>query len=219
MRVATLRNARTRIKFCGITSPEDVAIAVDAGADAVGIIVAESERRVSLERAAEIAQAVPPFVTGVGVIGDDDCDAPALQALGLTLQFAGPAAPARCARLSGGMLYVKVFHVGRDGTIDAGLPGLRPRDYARALCMLDSSTAGGLGGSGTTFPWDFAAALARERPIIVAGGLTPENVGACVLRLRPYGVDVRSGVERGGRKDAGLMRDFVSAVREADAAT
>jgi phosphoribosylanthranilate isomerase len=109
MRVATLRNARTRIKFCGITSPEDVAIAVDAGADAVGIIVAESERRVSLERAAEIAQAVPPFVTGVGVIGDDDCDAPALQALGLTLQFAGPAAPARCARLSGGMLYVKVF--------------------------------------------------------------------------------------------------------------
>ena len=210
----------TRIKFCGMTSADDVALAVEAGADAVGLIVAPSERRVTLERAAEIARAIPPFIAGFAVVAtaDDDGLAPALRDLGLTLQFAGPASPAACARRSGGRRYVKVLHVAADGTLDTGLHQFGPHDYGDdALLLLDTANGAGLGGSGVAFAWDAARNLARERPIAVAGGLTPDNVGACVRALRPYAVDVRSGIERDGRKDPRLMRTFVAAVRAADA--
>jgi phosphoribosylanthranilate isomerase len=209
----------TRIKFCGMTSPADVALAVEAGADAVGIICAPSERRVTLERAAEIARAIPPFVAGFAVVdaARDDGVAPALYQLGLTLQFAGAASPDTCARQSAGRRYVKVLRVAADGTLDGGLREFGPCDYGDALLLLDAAVPGRLGGSGVAFAWEFARTLARERPIAVAGGLTPGNVGACVRTLRPYAVDVRSGVERAGHKDAALMRAFVRAVRNADA--
>ena len=209
----------TRIKFCGMTSPADVALAVEAGADAVGIICAPSERRVTLARAAEIARAIPPFIAGFGVVdaARDDGVAPALCELGLTLQFAGAVSPVACARQSAGRRYVKVLRVAADGTLDAGVRGFGPRDYRDALLLLDTAAPGRLGGTGVTFAWEAARALARERPIAVAGGLTPGNVGACVRALRPYAVDVRGGVERAGRKDAALMRAFVRAVRDADA--
>jgi phosphoribosylanthranilate isomerase len=209
----------TRIKFCGMTSPADVALAVEAGADAVGIICAPSERRVSLERAAEIARAIPPFVSGFAVVdtASDGGLTPALLGLGLTLQFAGAASPLACARQSAGRRYVKVLRVAADGTLDGGLREFGPCDYGDALLLLDTAVPGRLGGSGVAFRWEVARPLARVRPIAVAGGLTPGNVGACVRVVRPFAVDVRSGVECAGRKDAALMRAFVRAVRDADA--
>jgi phosphoribosylanthranilate isomerase len=209
----------TRIKFCGMTSPLDVSLAVEAGADAVGIILAPSERRVTLTRAAELARAIPPFIAGFGVV--DGCDeavfSAALGQLGLTLQFAGATRPDACLQHSRGRPYVKVLHVASDGTIETGVAGLGPGAYRDALLLLDTASPARSGGSGVTFRWDVARALARERPIAVAGGLTPENVAACVRTLRPYAVDVRSGIERDGRKDPDLMRAFVAAVRSADA--
>jgi len=208
--------ARTRIKFCGMTSPRDVALAVGAGADAVGIILAQSERGVSLERAAEIVAEIPPYVAGVGVIGDDVAPAAALRAMGMTLQFSGPTAPAECAGASGGRRYLKTFHVTPEGRIESGVPQAGPREYAGALWMFDAAAPGRLGGTGIAFQWDVVGGLARERPIVVSGGLTPENVGELVRTLRPYGVDVRSGIERDGQKDPERMRAFVRAVLEAD---
>jgi phosphoribosylanthranilate isomerase len=82
--------------------------------------------------------------------------------------------------------------------------------------MFDSSVAGSFGGTGRAFDWSLVAALARERPLVMSGGLTPANVGACIRAVRPYAVDVRSGIETDGRKDPDKMRDFVRAVREAD---
>ena len=208
----------TRVKFCGMTSPADVTLAVGAGADAVGVILAPSERRVSVERAAEIARAIPPFVSAFAVVGDDELDrAAALARMGYTLQFAGATAPEECARHSAGRQYVKVLRVASDGALDCGVEGCGADDYAGALLMIDTAAAGRLGGTGTTFPWAFARDLARERPIAVAGGLRPDNVGDCVRAVRPFAVDVRSGIERDGRKDAVLMRAFLAAVREADA--
>ncbi len=209
----------TRIKFCGMTSAREVALAVEAGADAVGIILAPSERRVTLGRAAEIARAIPPFIAGFGVVDADEHTglATALCELGLTLQFAGPSPPEACRRHSRGRRYVKVLHVASDGSMQSGLHGYGPPDYPDALLLLDTAAPVRYGGTGVTFDWDAARALAAERPIAVAGGLTAGNVGACVRTLRPYAVDVRSGVERDGRKDPALMREFVAAVRSADA--
>jgi phosphoribosylanthranilate isomerase len=210
---------RTRIKFCGMTSPEDVGLAVEAGADAVGIIVTESPRSVSLERVAEIVRAIPPFVAGIGVVGEVRVGeiAPVLRDLGLTLQFSGPEPPDSCERLSGGRTYIKAFHVNPEGVIDTGLADFGLHDYPHALWMFDSSSPGLLGGTGIAFRWDFVEALARERPIVVAGGLTHENVGALIRLMHPYAVDARSGIERDGKKDPELMRKFVRAVREGDA--
>jgi len=209
----------TRIKFCGMTDGRDVALAVEAGADAVGIIVAPSERRVSLERAQEIARVIPPFVAGFGVVDDRMAEtaAPALRALGLALQFCGPAGPVACRRHAAGRPYVKVLRVGAGGAIEDEPGGFGPGDYPDAVLLLDTAAPGRLGGSGQSFPWEGARALASGRRVAIAGGLTPDNVGACVRALRPFAVDVRSGVERAGRKDMALMRAFVEAVREADA--
>lgn len=207
---------RTRVKFCGVTSPDDVAMAVGAGADAVGIIVALSERTVSLERVKEIVQAIPPYVCGIGVIGEDTSLAPALLELGLTLQFSGPTSPENCARFSAGHPYIKAFWVGPNGEIETGLQDSDFRAYENALWMFDAKSPGRLGGSGVAFRWDLIAEIARERPIVVSGGLNSDNVGVVVRSLRPYAVDVRSGIERDGQKAADRMAAFMQAVRNAD---
>jgi len=207
---------RTRIKFCGMTSPQDVAVAVAAGVDAVGIIVANSERSVTLERAREIAAAIPPYVSGVGVVADDTSGAEALRDLGLTLQFAGPTPPDECERLAAGRPYIKTFFVGEGGEVSTGAPEFGLHGYAHALWMFDSSAPGRFGGSGLAFRWETVAEVARERPIVVAGGLSAENVGIVVQTLRPFAVDVRSGIERDGEKDRERMLAFVRAVHAAD---
>jgi phosphoribosylanthranilate isomerase len=199
-----------------MTSAEDVRLAVDAGADAVGIIVSASARRVAAADVAALLAAVPPFVTAVIVsAGETDVDLASFAARGALLQFSGTEPAPLCERLAGGRPYVKAFHVrAEDGraAFDAELLAA----YPSALWLIDSSAGGAFGGTGRTFDWGIAARLAATRATIVSGGLTPENVGACVGAVRPYAVDVRGGIETLGQKDPAKMRAFVRAVREAD---
>ena len=208
--------ARTRVKFCGMTSPRDVALAVAAGADAVGVIAAESPRRVAEADLPRLAAAVPPFVDRIAVVVDpSDREAALLRALGFTLQFSGDEPADRCEQLADGLPYVKAFHLPPEA---AGPPAAGDlAAYGRALWMFDTRVAGRRGGTGVPFGWAAVAGVARERDVVVAGGLTPENVGACVRAVRPYAVDTRGGVETADAKDVEKMRAFVRAVREADA--
>ena len=208
---------RTRIKFCGMTNVAEVALAVEAGADAVGVIVAAASPRM-VERAVlpELAASIPPYVSRVGVVtSPSEADAATLRALGFTLQFSGEELPAQCERLAAGHAYVKAFHLRDDTTYDA-VDFDELAAYEGALWMFDSRVGQKLGGTGVPFVWELVAPVARRRRIVVSGGLTPENVGACVRAVRPYAVDTRSGVETDGRKDPRKMQAFVRAVREAD---
>jgi phosphoribosylanthranilate isomerase len=210
---------RTRVKICGCTSAADVALAVDAGADAVGVILAErSERRVAIERFRDIAQAVPAMVQLVAVFVDppESLVDEALKA-GAIPQFHGDEPAEACEAFAAGP-YLKAFHVEKRRVY-------YPDDFARfavpfehATWMFDTAGDDGRsGGRGRTFAWEIARRLAGERRFVVSGGLTPENVGDCVRTVRPYAVDVRSGVETNGMKDPDKVRAFVRAVRDADA--
>jgi phosphoribosylanthranilate isomerase len=212
---------RTRIKFCGCTSAGDVEAALDLGVDAVGVIFAPaSPRRVDAATAHRIADAVPPFVSLVGVFVDPaGTDVRSVRAAGFLPQFSGEESGPACEAAAAGGPYIKVFHV-EPATAAAAL---EPRAFARsaasyphATWMFDTSADGKHGGTGRTFDWNLASDLARQRRVIISGGLTPANVGDCVRRLRPYGVDVRSGIETAGVKDLDKMRAFVRAVKEAD---
>ena len=208
----------TRIKLCGIETLADLDAAIAAGADALGFIRAASPRQVDRETLAALAAALPPFVDGVAVFADSEPgDVAHARALGLTLQFSGRETAASCEAASDGRAYVKAFHVAVDAPRESSPAAELARDaYTRALWMFDSTVRGKLGGTGIAFDWDRVVTVARARRVIVSGGLNPENVAACVRTVRPYAVDVRSGVETDGRKDSSKMRAFVRAVREAD---
>jgi phosphoribosylanthranilate isomerase len=206
---------RTRVKMCGMTSVRDIELAVEAGADAVGIILAESPRRVDGTMLPRLHRAIPPMVEGVAVLVDpSDADAFAPRNLGLTLQFSGNESAKSCEWIARGRPYIKAFHVDESFPNDAAAG----TDFANALWMFDTRVDGRYGGTGVAFAWDIVVPTASVRPIVMSGGLTPENVGACIRRVRPYAVDVRSGVETAGAKDFEKMCAFVRAVRTADLA-
>lgn len=214
---------RTRIKLCGIASVDELAAAVAVGADAVGFIRATSPRQVGRATLESLAAAVPPFIDAVAVFADsDDADVAHARGLGLTLQFSGHEVASACERVSEGRSYIKAFHVAvgpveaSDDVAMQAASEISREAYAHALWMFDSTVRGKLGGTGIAFAWERVVPLARARAVVVSGGLTPQNVGNCVRAVRPYAVDVRSGVETGGRKDISKMRAFVRAVREAD---
>ncbi len=207
---------RTRIKFCGLTCAADVALAVEAGAAAGGFITAPCPRRVELELLPELAAAVPSFVTKIGVtVSPGEAEAALLLDLGFTLQFSGDEPAELCERLARGRAYLKAFHV-RPLANDAPAPAARG-GYLHATGLFDSRVDARYGGTGVPFLWQLVEAAAASRPVVVSGGLTPDNVGACIRSVRPYAVDVRSGIETAGRKDRAKMFAFVRAVREADA--
>jgi phosphoribosylanthranilate isomerase len=212
---------RTRVKICGCTSPADVALAVDAGADAVGVILAErSERAVSVECFREIAASVPALVTLVAVFVDPPSSLvdEALKA-GAIPQFHGDEPADACEAFAAGP-YLKAYHVRPDDARTRAAFDAYARPFAHATWLFDAAGANGVsGGTGRTFGWETARELAGERRFVVSGGLTPDNVGACVRTARPYAVDVRSGVETNGAKDPAKVRAFVRAVRETDAET
>lgn len=205
---------RTRVKFCGCTSVHDVDFAVQCGADAVGFIFADSPRRISLQTLAEMAPLLPRSMTPVGVFVD-----PAREEIArarsiipqLVVQLSGAENPDVCASI--GRSVIKAIHVGPQTTIEQ--LEATARSFARELLMFDTRAAVA-GGSGKTFAWTKVTSLARERPVIVSGGLTADNVVQCVRLVRPYGVDVRSGVETNGRKDLQKMRSFADSVHHAD---
>jgi phosphoribosylanthranilate isomerase len=202
----------TRIKICGITNAEDARTAVEAGADALGVIaVPESPRYVAPEDVPGVFRDCGPFPPLV-VVARTTADAAryAGRRVGVVQFYAGPVDPARPS--------IRVFRV-RDADSLTEIA-----DYAEPVdaLHLDTYHEGALGGVGQTFDWSLAVAaksLLRGRKLILAGGLTPENVADAVRTVRPYAVDVSSGVEaEPGRKDHEKIRRFIRAVREADAA-
>jgi phosphoribosylanthranilate isomerase len=210
---------RTRVKICGCTSAADVALAVDAGADAVGVILAErSERRVGIERFRDIAHSVPALTTLVAVFVDPPASLvdEALHA-GAIPQFHGDEPPEACEAFAAGP-YLKAYSIKQRVAYYPDQFEAYARGFEHATWIFDTAGDDGRsGGTGRTFAWEIARRLAGDRRrFVVSGGLTPENVGACVRAVRPYAVDVRSGVETNGMKDAEKIRAFVRAVRAAE---
>ena len=204
---------RTRVKICGITRTADARAAAEAGADAIGLVFyPPSPRYLSTERAVEIRDALPPFVQTVALFVNADA-AQIAQVIGRVhpamLQFHGDEAPQFCAQF--GLPYVKACRV-RAGVDVLGY--LQP--FSSAAAWLVDSFVPEYGGVGECFDWSLIPA-ARGRPLIVSGGLERDNVGRAIRAVRPWGVDVSSGVEAAkGIKDAAKMAAFVAEVRNAD---
>lgn len=204
---------RTRVKICGITNLDDALSAADAGADALGFVfVRESSRYVEPDIACEIIRHLPPMVTAVGVFVNEKIETvreiTKHCALDL-LQFHGVESPEYCEWYAQGV--IKGFRV-RDGASLQEISRYRVQGY-----LLDSYSEEALGGTGSTFDWSLARKVVPLGPVILAGGLTPGNVGQAVDQVRPFAVDVSSGVERRtGTKDAKKIRQFVHAVQETD---
>jgi len=208
---------RTRIKICGITRLEDAQQAVAAGVDALGFIFAEkSPRKIDPDQARQIISTLPPFVDAVGVfVNAELARVNELSAYcGLTVvQLHGQESSEYCAAVRGRV--VKAFAVRPDTTGDQFAP------YADVACgfLLDTYHEKLAGGSGQTFDWTLVWQLALARPVILAGGLTPANVGAAVRQVRPFAVDVNSGVEVSpGIKNHSLISAVVREVRLVDLA-
>lgn len=206
----------TRIKICGITRVEDALAACAAGADALGFVFhPPSPRNVAPDNAREIVAALPPFVCAVGLFVDRKADE-IERILGNVpldmLQFHGDEAPELCARF--GRAYLKAVRMRPEVDL---LEYARRFGDARGL-LLDAFVSGTHGGTGTRFDWGLVPAN-LSMPIVLSGGLTPENVAEAVQALRPWAVDVSSGVEGApGQKSAEKLRVFVEAVRKADSA-
>ena len=204
---------RTRVKICGITNEADLQAAVSAGADAIGLIMHEkSPRYVDLDLAAALAKAVPPLVTVVGLFADSDAEAvrAALSRVPFDLlQFQGDESPGFCGSFS--CRYIKALRVAPDLDLSAAVAA-----YAESSgILLDAWVKGAYGGTGVALDWGSLPVL--PVPVVLAGGLTPDNVGQAIRTVNPWGVDVCSGVEASpGLKDSQKLEAFVAAVGAAD---
>ncbi len=203
----------TIVKICGITSVEDALTAAQAGADAIGLMFYEkSPRYISMQLAAEISRALPPFVIKVGVFvdADEDMVSRAIAECGINIaQFHGDETPEFCSLFP--VMSIKAFRVKDAASLNA-LP-----DYNTNAYLLDAYVADQLGGTGARFNWDLAVEAQKfGRPIFLAGGLTADNVADAVRQVRPYAVDVSSGVESSpGRKDPEKVIAFIKAAKSA----
>ena len=220
---------RTRLKICGLTREEDVDAAVDAGADAVGFVLyAASPRAVTAERAAELASRLPPFVTPVLLFVNESVGktlAALERVAGATAQFHGDETPRQCWESSGQGRHRFL----RAARIPLGAAGAAfdlvkyASDFSRAQAILLDAHVDGYGGGGKAFDWSLLP-HAVDAHLVLSGGLTPANVGdgirALRTRCKTLSVDVSSGVEASkGIKDALKIREFVAAVRAADASS
>lgn len=205
-----------RVKICGIRRLPDALAAVDAGADAVGLNFWRPGRRyVPPEVARQIARALPPFVSKIGVFVDEDPEKvrEIASLVGLDgLQLHGAETPEGCAAFA--LPVIKSIKVRGPESL-AGL-----RRYRVAGFLLDTHVPGAQapGGSGQTFDWQLALRAREAGPVILSGGLTPDNVEEAIRQARPYAVDVASGVETDGEKDPGKIRAFVARVNTWNAA-
>lgn len=201
----------TRIKICGITRVEDALCAAREGADAIGFVFApESPRCISIEQARAITTSVPPFVTRVGLFVNATTEAvqSVLRAIPIdALQFHGEETPAYCGAF--GRPYIKAIRM-RPG-LDVRAEAARYADAAGIL--LDAFDEAARGGTGASFDWSRIPSD-LGKPAILAGGLKPDNVAEAIRTVRPYAVDVSSGVEASkGIKDHAKIRAFIQAVR------
>ncbi len=199
-----------RVKICGNVTLKDTMAAVEAGADAVGFVFyARSPRVVSPKTVAAIVSHLPPFVSTVGLFVNEKPDLvrQIVSDCGLAYaQLHGEESPQYCAELR--LPVVKAIRV-RTGADLANLSAYRVK-----AILLDAYVEGKIGGTGTTFDWELAVEAKSWGPIVLAGGLTPDNVGEAVRRVQPYGVDVSSGVESApGVKDHAKVRAFIENVK------
>jgi phosphoribosylanthranilate isomerase len=208
---ARLGASLTKVKICGITRTQDALAAAELGADALGFnFWPRSKRRVEVEKAAEIASELPPFVLRVGVFVNQPraevvriASRTGMQAV----QLHGDESPQFCSGFP--LPVIKAVRVEGPRTL-AGLDA-----YTVAAFLLDSPSPG-YGGSGVPFDWDLVGEIGEDRPIILAGGLTPTNVAAAVRKVKPYAVDVAGGVEsRPGIKDHRKLARFIRAAKQA----
>ncbi|MEF8842616.1 MAG: phosphoribosylanthranilate isomerase [Haloarculaceae archaeon] len=210
-------HAAVRVKVCGLTHPQDLGVAVEAGADAVGIVsdvAVDTPREVPTERARGLAEVVPPFVTSVLVTMPDSA-AECVDLAGRVgvdaVQVHGDLAPEVVGRLRGAF----------DGDVLVATDHERAPEYADVVdgLVIDSVDEAGAGGTGETHDWERTreAVEAFDVPVVLAGGLVPSNVARAVRTVRPFAVDVASGVEGGvpGRKDRDAVRAFVSRAKRA----
>jgi phosphoribosylanthranilate isomerase len=204
----------TVVKICGITNIADALAAAEAGADALGFVFYDqSPRHVTVPVAADIVRQLPPFIVKVGVFVNAPADLVyrAMADCGLNLlQFHGDETPEYCQQF--GLMTMKAFRI-RDAESLRALPA-----YKTDAWLLDAYASDKLGGTGEVFNWDLAVEAQKlGRPIFLAGGLTAENVAEAVRKVRPYAVDVSSGVESSpGKKDAEKVRAFIDAAKKRD---
>ena len=214
---------RTRIKLCGLSRRSDIALAVELGADAIGLVFyPPSPRAVGVGEAIDLVAGLPPFVTAVGLfvnateewVGEVTSNVP----LGM-LQCHGDETPEQCERLANltGLPWLRALRIAADTTpadlVESAL------NYSAAGGLLFDTHVEGYGGGGKTFDWSLIPAELARRAVL-SGGLNAQNVGDAIHRVRPYAVDVSSGIEvpgAKGMKDPARMAAFVRAVREADA--
>jgi phosphoribosylanthranilate isomerase len=201
------------VKICGITTVTDARVAIDAGADALGFVFAKSPRQVDISSAIRLMSYIPAFVTGVAVFRY-----PTTEEVKMVVSQCAPnlvqaePTPAVKAALRDRARFLPVFHDGAD-VLDEVYAYARS-DGAESRALLEAS---GRGGSGIAPDWNSAARIARVLPLVLAGGLNPDNVREAIRRVRPSAVDVSSGVESApGVKDPVRVRDFVLEVREAE---
>ena len=205
-----------RVKICGITRLEDAKLAVELGAYAIGLnFYPESPRSITPANAADLIDRMPPLVCAVGVFVNWEPEpvVTLCRALHLTAaQLHGDESPAIVDAVTEHIQVIKALRVGQ---------GTPPPPYAKyrsaAGLLIDAAQPGQFGGTGTTANWHLARTLAQSHRVILAGGLSPENVGEAIRIVRPFAVDVASGVEsRPGRKDPGKLRAFFDEVARAN---
>lgn len=205
------KSMTTRVKICGITSLEDALAALEAGADALGFMFYEpSPRFITAERAGEITRQLPVGAARVGVFvdaGEEEINRVIVESGVDTLQFHGAETPEFCGRFN--LKTIKVFRV-------RNLASLEPlSDFVTDAWLLDSYVKGVPGGTGEAFNWDLSLEAKRHgHPLVLAGGLTPANVQQAVREVRPFAVDVSSGVEAApGEKDPEKVCQFIAAAK------
>ena len=212
------------IKICGNTSLEDALLAANAGADAVGFIFAPSPRRVTVDQVAKVTPDLPAKLEKIGVFVDATVEeiTTTIRTAGLTgvqLHFGIPAttSPELRKKFGPALRILRVVHFGPDAAEQSAAFAADPNTDA---ILIDSRTATAVGGTGITFDWNEAATTlfqnAKDRKVVVAGGLNPANVAEAIATLHPWGVDVVSGVESApGHKDPTKVREFIANARRA----
>lgn len=207
------QNLMIKVKICGITNLADARMAAELGADALGFVFAPSPRQVNPEKARSIIKRLPPFVTPVGVFVNEE--------IGWLLHIANYTG-VKAVQLHGDEPPIYVKDISRHGPywrikairIKTEKDLTKLKEYKAHAFLLDSYEKERFGGTGRTFPWELAREARRLGTIILAGGLNPQNIQEAIRLVRPYGVDVSSGVESGpGKKDRRLVREFIQSVK------
>lgn len=214
----------TKVKICGLSEIEHALVAGRAGADFIGLVFASSRRQISPEKALPLVEAVhnqrpSPTVVGVFVnLAAQEVNHIADYCRLDRVQLSGDESWQYCQEIKRPI--IKAVHVSANRKAEEILAeieaGYQLPIQKELVCLLDSQVSGTYGGTGETFDWQLAEEVSARFPVIIAGGLTPANVGQLIMKTKPWGVDVSTGIENNGQKDVSKIRAFIEAVRKAE---